>query len=65
MIMRKRKHRDFVTSDAFAESIAEVLEWDRHSMPGAAAWLDPPCGEAMIVTDAANLWREWNGRLLP
>ena len=58
MIMRKREHQAFVTSDAFAELIAEVREWDRQSMPGAAAWLDPPLGEAMIVTDAENLWRE-------
>ena len=27
-------------------------------MPGAAAWLDPPLGEATIVTGAENLWRE-------
>ena len=58
MIMRKREHQAFVTSDAFAELIAEVREWDRQSMPGAAAWLDPPLGEAMIVTAAENLWRE-------
>lgn len=58
MIMRMRRYRDFVTSDAFAELIAEVREWDRQSMPGAAAWLDPPLGEAMIVTGAENLWRE-------
>ena len=58
MIMRKREHQTFVTSDAFAELIAEVREWDRQSMPGAAAWLDPPLGEAMIVTDAESLWRE-------
>ena len=58
MIMRKRKYRDFVTSDAFVELIAEVREWDRQSMPGAAVWLDPPLGEAMIVAGAENLWKE-------
>ncbi len=58
MIMREREHQAFVTSDAFAELIAEVREWDRQSMPGAAAWLDPPLGEAMIVIGAENLWRE-------
>ena len=58
MIMREREYREFVDSDAFTDMIAEVCEWDRKSMPGACVWLDPPLGEAMIVTDAENLWGE-------
>ena len=48
----------FFTSDVFIELIAELREWDRQSMPGAPAWLDPPLGEAMIVSDSENLWSE-------
>ena len=58
MIMRVRQYREFVASDAFAESVAEVGESDRQSMPGASAWLDPPLGKAMIVADAENLRSE-------
>ena len=56
MIMRTRQFRDFVDSEAFVEMIADVRDWDRRSMPGATAWLDPPLREAMIVTDPENLW---------
>lgn len=56
MIMRSGKYRDFVDSDAFVEMIDEVRAWDRRSMPSAAAWLDPPLKEALIVADAENLW---------
>ena len=56
MILRVRKHREFVESDTFVEMISEVREWDRRSMPGASAWLDPPLKEALIVADAENLW---------
>lgn len=58
MILREREYREFLDRDAFASMIAEVCEWDRKSMPGASAWLDPPLAEAMIATDAENLWRE-------
>ena len=56
LIMRSKELREFVDSDAFVDLFEEVGECDRRSMPGAAAWLDPPLGEAMIVTDAGNLW---------
>ena len=58
MIMRERQYRDFVASDGFFDLLREVGESDRASMPGAAVWLDPPLGEAMIVSDTKNLWRE-------
>ena len=54
--MRAQELREFVDSDAFVDLIEEVGECDRRSMPGAAAWLGPPLGEAMIVADAENLW---------
>ena len=56
MIMRATQYREFVDSDAFVELIADVREWDRQSMPGASAWLDPPLNEAVIVADAETLW---------
>lgn len=58
MIMRMRRYRDFVTSVAFVELIAEVRECDRQSKPGAPAWLDPPLGEEMIVSDSDKLLNE-------
>ena len=54
--LSESKFRDFVDSEAFVEMIADVRDWDRRSMPGATAWLDPPLREAMIVTDPENLW---------
>ena len=54
--MRSKELWKFVDSDAFVELIEGVGECDRRSMPGAAAWLDPPLGEAMIVAGAENLW---------
>ena len=56
MIMRATQYREFVDSDAFVELIADVREWDRQSMRGASAWLDPPLNEAVIVADAETLW---------
>ena len=58
MIMRENRYGEFVASDAFVELMAKVRESDRKSMPGAAAWLDPPLGKAMIVADATHLWSE-------
>ena len=57
MIMRVDQYREFVASDAFVELMAAVRESDRKSIPGARLWADPPLGQAMIVTDAENLWR--------
>ncbi len=56
MILQVTKYREFVESDALVEMISEVREWDRRSMPGASAWLDPPLKDALIVADAKNLW---------
>ena len=58
MIMRARRYREFVASDAFVDLMAEVKESDLGSMPGARAWLAPPFSKAMIVADAESLWRE-------
>ena len=56
LIMRAKELREFVDSDAFVELIQEVGECDRRSIPGAAAWLDSPLAETMIVDDAESLW---------
>lgn len=56
LIMRAKELREFVDSDAFVELIQEVGECDRRSIPGAAAWLDSPLAETMIVADAESLW---------
>ena len=58
MIMRVKRYRDFVASDAFVELVSKVKESDRKSMPGASAWLDPPLNRATIIADAENLWSE-------
>ena len=57
MIMRVDRYREFVASDAFVELMDAVRESDRKSIPGARLWADPPFSQAMIVTDAENLWR--------
>jgi len=56
MIMRVAKYREFVDSGTFAAMIAEVGAWDRRSMPGASAWLDPPLEDALIVADVDTVW---------